>query len=123
MANDNGLIDEYEKIQTLKKEIEKSEEELKERIIRLAKEKGTDVLFGAHKKCSIKEYDKIVYPEDKTQFIELMKKKGHESYDLTIPVQVALNGNAVPVILGRAEFFDKFKITFDQANEIVLLKK
>lgn len=55
--------------------------------------------------------------------ININIKKGHESYDLTIPVQVALNGTAIPVILGRAGFFDKFKITFDQANEIVSLKK
>ncbi|KKP93368.1 MAG: hypothetical protein UR98_C0005G0020 [Parcubacteria group bacterium GW2011_GWA1_36_12] len=83
MANDNGLIDELEKLQTLKKEIEKSEEELKEKIMRLAKEKGTDILFGTKMKCSIKEYDKIVYPEDKTQIINLMKQKGiYDSYSI-----------------------------------------
>ena len=26
-------------------------------------------------KCSIKEYDKVVYPEDKTDLIDLMKQK------------------------------------------------
>ena len=76
MANDNGLIDEFEKLQDLKKELEQKEEELKKKIIGLAQEKNTDILFGTHKKCAIKEYDKIVYPEDKTKIIELMKQKG-----------------------------------------------
>lgn len=76
MANDNGLIDEYENLQILKKEIETKEEELRNKIIELAKEKNTDILFGAHKKCSIKEYIKIIYPEDKTFFVSLIKSKG-----------------------------------------------
>jgi|SRR3990167_8073906 len=75
MSNDNGLVDELEKIQTLKKEIEAKEEELKNKIIELAKEKNTDVLFGSHKKCSIKEYERVIYPEDKTHIVGLMKQK------------------------------------------------
>jgi hypothetical protein len=76
MANDNGLVDEYDSLERQKNEIEQKEEELKKRIIELAKDKNTSVLFGSHKKCSVKEYDKIVYPEDKTQILELIKKKG-----------------------------------------------
>jgi hypothetical protein len=76
MSNDNGLVDEFEKVLDSKKELEEKEEELKKKIIELCREKNTDILFGAHKKCSIKEYDKIVYPEDKTQILELIKKKG-----------------------------------------------
>lgn len=76
MSNDNGLVDEYEKLENQKKEIEQKEEELKKRIIALAQEKNTEILFGNHKRCSVKEYMKVLYPEDKTQIIELMKKKG-----------------------------------------------
>ena len=76
MSNDNGLIDEYETLEAKKKEIEQREAELKKKIIELAKQKNTEVLFGNNKKCSIKEYDKIIYPEDKTQILELIKKKG-----------------------------------------------
>ena len=76
MANDNGLVDELEKLQTLKKDIERKEEELKSKIIELAQEKNTDLLFGSHKKCSVKEYIKVVYPEDKTLFVNLIKNKG-----------------------------------------------
>ena len=76
MSNDNGLIDEFEKLETQKKEIEQKEAELKDKIIELAKQKNTEVLFGNHKKCSIKEYQKIIYPEDKTQIINIIKTKG-----------------------------------------------
>lgn len=75
MSNDNGLVDELEKLQTLKKEIEQKEEDLKQKIIALAQEKNTDILFGNKMKCSIKEYARVVYPEDKTQIISLMKQK------------------------------------------------
>ena len=79
MSNDNGLIDELEKLHTLKKEIEAKEQELRNRIIELAKQKDTDILFGAHKKCSIKWYVRVVYPEDKTFIVELIKKNGFYS--------------------------------------------
>jgi len=51
MSNDNGLVDEYEKLESLKKDIESKEEALKNKIIELAKQKNTEGLFGAHKKC------------------------------------------------------------------------
>ncbi|MBU2104290.1 MAG: hypothetical protein KKF67_00740 [Nanoarchaeota archaeon] len=76
MSNDNGLVDEFENLEKEKKEIELKEEELKKKIIELAKQKNTDILFGTHKKCSIKEYEKIIYPEDKTGIINLLKQKG-----------------------------------------------
>ena len=76
MSNDNGLIDEYVKLEIQKKEIEDKEKELREKLIELAKQKNTEILFGTNKKCSIKEYEKIVYPEDKTSILELIKKKG-----------------------------------------------
>jgi|SRR3989344_156365 len=76
MSNDNGLVDEYEKLQNLKKEIEAKEAELKGKIIELAKQKNTEVLFGTHKICSIKAYEKVIYPEDKTPLLNLIKSKG-----------------------------------------------
>lgn len=76
MANDNGLVDEFEKLQNLKREIEEKETVLKIKIIELAKEKEVNILFGTNKKCSIKEYTKVIYPEDKTILVETIKKKG-----------------------------------------------
>ena len=76
MSNDNGLVDEYEKLENLKKDIETKEKVLKNKIIELAKQKNTEILFGVHKKCSIKEYEKVVYPEDKAFLIDKIKSKG-----------------------------------------------
>jgi len=76
MSNDNGLVDEYEKLAIQKKEIEQKEIELKNKIFQLAKEKNTNVLFGINKKCLIKEYEKVIFPDDKTEIVELIKKKG-----------------------------------------------
>ena len=59
-----------------RKEIELKEDELKKKIIALAKEKNTEVLFGNNKKCFIKEYEKVIYPEDKEQIVKLIKEKG-----------------------------------------------
>lgn len=76
MSNDNGLVDEFEKLQKQKEEIELKEKDIKNKLIEMAKQKNVEVLFGNHKKCVIKEYDKVVYPEDKSQLIGLMKQKG-----------------------------------------------
>jgi hypothetical protein len=70
------LVDEYEKLQNLKKELEERIDKIKDKIIVLAQQKDTDTLLGTNKSCSIKEYEKIVYPKDKTQIVELIKKKG-----------------------------------------------
>ncbi len=76
MSNDNGLVDEYEKLELQKRDIAQKEEELKKKLIDLANQKSTDILFGTHKKCSIKEYQKVIYPENKSIFVELIKNKG-----------------------------------------------
>ena len=57
-------------------EMEEREEELKDSLIQFAKFKGIDVIFGSNMKCSVKEFDKIVLPEDKEELIALMKQKG-----------------------------------------------
>ena len=76
MENDKGLVDEFEELQSSKKELEIKEEKLRKQIIELARQRNTNILFGTHKKCSIKEYEKVVYPEDKTLLLELIKKRG-----------------------------------------------
>ena len=76
MVNDNGLVDEFERLKKLEKETKEKLENIKREIIKLAQEKQANVLFGNHKKCSIKEFEKIVYPEDKENFVNLIKQKG-----------------------------------------------
>ena len=75
---DDGVkfVDEFSKIKLKKKEIEEREDELKDSLIQFAKSKGIDIIYGSNMKCSVKEFDKIVLPEDKEELIELMKQKG-----------------------------------------------
>lgn len=73
--SDKSLIDELDKIQATKKDIEMKEEELKKKIIVFAQQKNTVLLFGTHKTCSIKEYQKVIYPEDKDFLTKMLKEE------------------------------------------------
>lgn len=53
----------------------------------------------------------------------ILVQKAHERYTMRIPVKVILGDYDFPVLLGRAGFFDKFKITFHQLNEKIVLKR
>ena len=75
-SDDKVLIDEYEKLQHLKDDLESNIKRIRQRIIELAKQKDTNALFGTSKGCSIKEYEKVVYPENKEPLIALIKSKG-----------------------------------------------
>lgn len=48
--------------------------------------------------------------------------KSHEQYALQIPVKVILTDEEFPILLGRAGFFDKFVITFNQKEEKIFIK-
>lgn len=76
MDEERHLIDELERINRAKDELETQEEALKKKLIECAQEKKVGVLFGTHKTCSIKEYSKVIYPEDKTALVQRMKEKG-----------------------------------------------
>jgi len=76
LRDENGLVDEFENLQKSKKEIEEKIEKLKQSIIQLARQKNTNFLHGTNKICSIKEYEKVIYPEDKTKLIALIKARG-----------------------------------------------
>ncbi|MCK5282514.1 MAG: PD-(D/E)XK nuclease family protein [Nanoarchaeota archaeon] len=70
------LVDEYSELDAKEKEIKKQKKELKENLIKFAKQKEVDVVFGSNKKASVKPYDKVVYPEDKAELVNLIKSKG-----------------------------------------------
>ncbi len=55
--------------------------------------------------------------------MQILVAKGHEQYAFTIPVKVILDAYDFPMLLGRAGFFDKFIISFDQKQERVSLKR
>ena len=70
------LVDEFSEIKKLLYDLKKREDRLKEHLIEFSKQKGTDVIYGSNMKCSVKEFDKIVLPEEKEEFIKLLKDKG-----------------------------------------------
>ena len=55
--------------------------------------------------------------------VNIAVEKGHERYNFQIPIKVIYGNYDFPVLLGRAGFFDKFIISFDQSQEKVSLKK
>ncbi|MFH1229449.1 MAG: hypothetical protein V1678_03435 [Candidatus Aenigmatarchaeota archaeon] len=55
--------------------------------------------------------------------MEIIIEKGHEKYNFRIPVKIILGHYDFPILLGRAGFFGKFVISFDQSREKVLLKR
>ena len=78
-SEDDGgkLVDEFSKFQETKKQSEEMIEEIKKDLIEFAKQKEIDVVFGTDKKCSVKEYDKIIFPDDKKEeLLNLIKDKG-----------------------------------------------
>ncbi|MBU1052186.1 MAG: PD-(D/E)XK nuclease family protein [Nanoarchaeota archaeon] len=70
------LVDKYSEIKAKLAELKNEEDEFKDNLVRYAKQFEIDVVYGSNKKCSVKEFDKIVMPEDKTELIRLMKEKG-----------------------------------------------
>ncbi len=76
--DDDGLkmVDEYAKYDVLEDEAKKKKEELKEQLIEFAKQKDIEVVWGTDKKASIREYFKVILPEDKEELISMLKKKG-----------------------------------------------
>jgi putative RecB family exonuclease len=70
------LVDKYSEIKTKKSELEQEEKQLKDDLIRYAKQFEIDIVYGSNMKCSVKEFDKIVLPEDKQELINYLKEKG-----------------------------------------------
>jgi len=73
------LVDKYSEIKTNLAQLKGEEDEFKDNLIRYAKQFGIDIVYGSNKKASVKEFDKIVLPEDKEKkekFLQLIKDKG-----------------------------------------------
>ena len=70
------LVDEFSEIKSKLSELREKEDEFKEKLIEFGKQFGVDAIYGSNKIAKLKEFDKIVMPEDKEEFIKLMKEKG-----------------------------------------------
>ena len=83
--DDDGLklVDEYAFLDKTKKQCEDRLEEVKERLIKFSKQKDVSVVCGTEKKASLKEYVRVLYPEDKGEIIKLLKSKGlYDKYSM-----------------------------------------
>jgi hypothetical protein len=76
--DDDGvkLVNEYAELDAQEREIKQKKENTKQRLISFSEQKGVDVVYGSNKKVSVKEYEKIAYPEDIEGFVKLLKEKG-----------------------------------------------
>lgn len=75
---DEGVkfVDEFAEIKLKKKEIEDKEDELKNNLVEFAKQKGIEVVYGSNMKCSVKDWKKVIIPDDKKEeLIKLLKEK------------------------------------------------
>ncbi len=80
--DDDGLklVDDFSEVKKNLKELDDKQEALKNDLIGFAKQKGIDVVYGSNMKASIKEFDKLILPEEDeayADFIALLKSKGH----------------------------------------------
>jgi putative RecB family exonuclease len=75
---DDGLklVDEYAHVTKSIAELDKKKEELRQSLISFAKQKGIDNVFGTADKVSVKEEEKVIMPEDRDSFIQMLKEKG-----------------------------------------------
>lgn len=70
------LVDKFSETKTKLAELKKDEEQLRDDLVRYAKQFEIDVVYGSNMKCSVKEIDKIVLPEEKRELIAYLKEKG-----------------------------------------------
>lgn len=75
---DDGVkfVDAYSALNLARKETEMKIEEIKEKLIQFAVQKGLEIVYGSNMKTSVKPTLRVVYPEDKDKIIQLLKKKG-----------------------------------------------
>ena len=115
------LVDELDKLEITKKEVESKINNLKSEIANIAKIEGKNFINGAHKGCSVKEYDKVIYPEDKDYFAKLIREKGIYYYFSQVNYS-----RLSPAIIKKdisidKEILDKVKIT--KSFRVVLIDK
>ncbi|KHO52577.1 MAG: hypothetical protein QT05_C0020G0007, partial [archaeon GW2011_AR13] len=70
------LVDEFAETKKNLSELNKKEDELKEKLIVYAKQFGIDIVYGSNMKTSVKEIEKVVLPEDKKELINFLKENG-----------------------------------------------
>ena len=115
------LVDELDKLERIKRDTESKIDNLKSEISNIAKLQNKSFINGTHKVCSVKEHDKVVYPEDKENFTKLIKEKG--IYDYYSQVNYSSLSSAIvrKDINIDKEIIEKIKIVKDY--RVVLIDK
>ena len=70
------LVDEYSEVKVKLGELKKEGEELKIKLVEYGKQFDVDAIYGSNMVAKLKEFEKIVMPEDKEGFVKLLKDKG-----------------------------------------------
>jgi len=70
------LVDEFSEIRTQLSELKKKDDDFKEKLIAYGKQFGIDAVYGSNKVAKLREFDKIVMPEDREKFEKLLRDKG-----------------------------------------------
>jgi len=103
MREDDGLklVDEFSEVKMKLGELKKKDEELKAKLVEFGKKFDIDAIYGSNKVARLKEYERIVLPEDRVMFEKLLKEKGIWE-DFCMLSYVKLNGGVI-----RGELTDK----------------
>jgi len=116
------LVDEFSKLTDIKKEAELKIGEVRGNLIEFAKQKKVDVVFGSKKKCSVKEFEKIVMPEDREGFIELLKKKGlyDENSMVCYPKlnSKVLKGDISKIVISNVDVVKDFRLSLKKRKDL-----
>ncbi len=116
------LVDEFSEVKTKLSELKKAEDEFKDKLIQYAKQFGIDFIYGSNKKCSVKEFEKIVMPEDKSELIELMKKKGiWEDFVMLNYMKLnsgVIKGNVDDDVKDAVEIVKDFRLSLSKRKDV-----
>jgi hypothetical protein len=119
------LVDEFSEIKTKLSELQDQEDEFKEKLIVYAKQFGIDIIYGSNKKCSVKEFDKIIMPEDeeaKIKFIKLMKDLGvYEECSMVCYPKLnskVIKGDIDKKIISSVDIVKDFRLSLSKRKDV-----
>ena len=118
------LVDEFSEVKTKLTEYKKAGEEFRDKLIAYSKQFGIDIVYGSNKKCSVKEFDKIVMPEgeDREKFIQLMKDKGvYEECSMVCYPKInsrILKGEIEDEIKDKVSIEKDFRLSLSQRKDV-----
>ncbi len=116
------LVDEYSEIKTKLTELNEAEDKLKEDLINYSKQFGIDVVCGSNRKCSIKEFEKCLMPEDKEVFVKLLRDKGlYEAYSMICYPKInsgVIKGEIDEDVRSMCEVVKDFRLSLSKRKDV-----